>query len=181
MARFTCDLDALKKSIASFGQGELEGSRGGAIGHLLLALPSPKPFTCPQNWECSGQGVLFPLGSGERSQPSPCCCCRRFSLGKGGLCALSLRCRALAPVCHAVATVHTTKKKPEKRPLSFRAFGCSREPPAVLELAGSGGRMANGVGPVCRMHIFGVFLFQFPIQRTATPPARAAAPSPPCP
>lgn len=28
VARFTCDLDALKKSIASFGQGEAGGSRG---------------------------------------------------------------------------------------------------------------------------------------------------------
>lgn len=48
VARFTCDLDALKKSIASFGQGELDGKPGGAEVSVtpLLALPSPKPFAC---------------------------------------------------------------------------------------------------------------------------------------
>lgn len=41
MARFTCDLDALKKSIAAFGQGEQGelGSRGLAITRTPCVAP----------------------------------------------------------------------------------------------------------------------------------------------
>lgn len=49
MARFTCDIDALKKSIAAFGQGEQggPGSRGLAITKTPCVLP---------RWESSSLG-----------------------------------------------------------------------------------------------------------------------------
>lgn len=192
VARFTCDLDALKKSIASFGQGELDGSRGGAEVSVtpLLALLSPKPFTCAPKPDSGRTGSVllwaFCFLWAMEKRTSPLAAAADASPLARGACARSLCCRVLVPVsCWSPCTIHMTKASS-----CWKKLCCPFEPLALaVSTLHPGSAVAGRVwrpegersGSCLQKTHFGVFLFQFPIQRTATPPDRGAAPSWLCP
>ncbi|KAK4807261.1 hypothetical protein QYF61_006322 [Mycteria americana] len=144
VARFTCDLDALKKSIASFGQGELDGSGGGAEVSVtpLLAPPSPKPFTCAPKLDGgeTGRGLLWGRLVSSRQwteEPAlPLLLLRTLLPWQEGS----------VPVPFALEPWYRSHDQslPEKAPLSLRAFGSSREPPPPRQRRSWQGPEAGG-------------------------------------